>query len=189
MKRSAFLTAGAAATLAGCGATHAATGVLPHAGEQAVAHGVAGTAALPISPHTLAHPVIGEAARWDGPAAPPGWMFADGRTLEISSNPVLFSVLRTSGGGDGKTTFALPKTAQRWIVAVTGVLPSNPKELRALYAADLRPNGVSVPNISVTLPPAHAAPHPAVPHETTPLWYPGTIPTAEQVAEQQRAER
>jgi microcystin-dependent protein len=40
--------------------------------------------------------------------APVGWALCEGQILPISSNTPLFSILGTTYGGDGKTTFALP---------------------------------------------------------------------------------
>lgn len=40
--------------------------------------------------------------------APTGWAFANGQLLPISQNTALFSLLGTTYGGDGKSTFALP---------------------------------------------------------------------------------
>lgn len=40
--------------------------------------------------------------------APLGWAKCDGQLLAISSNAALFSLLGTTYGGDGRTTFALP---------------------------------------------------------------------------------
>lgn len=39
---------------------------------------------------------------------PKGWAFCDGQLLAISQNTALFSLLGTTYGGDGKSTFALP---------------------------------------------------------------------------------
>jgi microcystin-dependent protein len=39
---------------------------------------------------------------------PRGWQFASGQLLPISQNTALFSLLGTTYGGDGKSTFALP---------------------------------------------------------------------------------
>lgn len=39
---------------------------------------------------------------------PTGWAFCDGQLLPISQNTALFSLLGTTYGGDGKSTFALP---------------------------------------------------------------------------------
>lgn len=43
-----------------------------------------------------------------GNFAPRGWALCDGQLLPISSNEALFSILGTTYGGDGRTTFALP---------------------------------------------------------------------------------
>lgn len=40
--------------------------------------------------------------------APTGWATCDGQLLPISQNTALFSLLGTTYGGDGKSTFALP---------------------------------------------------------------------------------
>jgi len=40
--------------------------------------------------------------------APSGWAFCDGQLLPLSQNTALFSLLGTTYGGDGKSTFALP---------------------------------------------------------------------------------
>ncbi|MBT8219095.1 MAG: tail fiber protein, partial [Bacteroidia bacterium] len=43
-----------------------------------------------------------------GNFAPRGWAFCNGQTLQISQYSALFSLLGTTYGGDGRTTFALP---------------------------------------------------------------------------------
>jgi len=40
--------------------------------------------------------------------APRGWAFCDGQILPINQNQALYSLLGTTYGGDGRTTFALP---------------------------------------------------------------------------------
>lgn len=40
--------------------------------------------------------------------APQGWALCDGSLLAINQNSALFSLLGTTYGGDGRTTFALP---------------------------------------------------------------------------------
>jgi microcystin-dependent protein len=40
--------------------------------------------------------------------APRGWMFCQGQILSIAQNTALFSLLGTTYGGNGQTTFALP---------------------------------------------------------------------------------
>ena len=40
--------------------------------------------------------------------APKGWAFCNGQLLPLSQNTALFSLVGTTYGGDGKSTFALP---------------------------------------------------------------------------------
>ncbi len=51
-----------------------------------------------------------------GDTVPTGYLPLEGQILEISSNTALFSLLGTTYGGDGRTTFALPDARGRVIV-------------------------------------------------------------------------
>ena len=51
---------------------------------------------------------IGEIRMFAGNFAPRSWAFCDGQLIAISSNTALFSIIGTTYGGDGRTTFALP---------------------------------------------------------------------------------
>ena len=53
-------------------------------------------------------PLLGEVKMFAGSFAPRGWAFCDGQLMQISQNQSLFSILGTTYGGDGRTTFALP---------------------------------------------------------------------------------
>lgn len=53
-------------------------------------------------------PFIGQIQAFGFNFAPRGWAKCDGQLLSISSNTALFSLLGTTYGGDGRTTFALP---------------------------------------------------------------------------------
>jgi microcystin-dependent protein len=53
-------------------------------------------------------PYTGEIRLFAGNFAPSGWAFCDGQLLPISEYDVLFTLLGTTYGGDGQTTFALP---------------------------------------------------------------------------------
>lgn len=48
-----------------------------------------------------------------GTFAPRGWALCDGSLLSISENEALFSLLGTTYGGDGQTTFGVPSLASR----------------------------------------------------------------------------
>jgi microcystin-dependent protein len=52
--------------------------------------------------------IIGEVRLWAGAMAPDGWAFCQGQLLAINTNTALFSLLGTTWGGDGVTSFALP---------------------------------------------------------------------------------
>jgi len=60
-----------------------------------------------------ADPFIGEIQWFAGNFAPRGWAFCDGQLLPINQNQALFSILGTTYGGDGRTTFALPDLRSR----------------------------------------------------------------------------
>tara|TARA_R110002073_G_scaffold233329_2_gene394526 strand:+ start:13050 stop:13640 length:591 start_codon:yes stop_codon:yes gene_type:complete len=51
---------------------------------------------------------LGEIRIFAGNFAPRGWALCEGQILPINENQALFSLLGTTYGGDGRTTFALP---------------------------------------------------------------------------------
>jgi microcystin-dependent protein len=56
----------------------------------------------------MSNPFLAEIRIFTGNFAPKGWALCDGQLLPISQNTALFSLLGTTYGGDGKSTFALP---------------------------------------------------------------------------------
>jgi len=56
----------------------------------------------------MTNPFIGQITLFAGNFAPRAFAFCEGQLLAISSNTALFSILGTTYGGDGRTTFALP---------------------------------------------------------------------------------
>ena len=60
---------------------------------------------------------------------PKGWAFCDGQLLPLSQNTALFSLLGTTYGGDGKSTFALPD--------LQGSAPMQPGQGQGLSLRDL----------------------------------------------------
>jgi microcystin-dependent protein len=57
------------------------------------------------------------------------WMKCEGQVLSIAQNTALFALLGTSYGGNGQTTFALPKMAapsegMSYQICVAGIFPS-----------------------------------------------------------------
>jgi microcystin-dependent protein len=53
-------------------------------------------------------PFIGQVIPVPYNFAPQGWAFCNGQLLSIAQNTALFSLLGTSFGGDGRSTFGLP---------------------------------------------------------------------------------
>lgn len=51
---------------------------------------------------------IGEIRIFGGTYEPEGWAFCDGRLLGIAQYSTVYSLLGTTYGGDGRTTFGLP---------------------------------------------------------------------------------
>jgi microcystin-dependent protein len=56
---------------------------------------------------------IGEIRLFAGTFAPRNWAFCAGQLMSISQNTALFSILGTTYGGNGQTTFALPDLRSR----------------------------------------------------------------------------
>ena len=56
----------------------------------------------------MSDPFVAEIRIFPFNFAPKGWAFCDGQLLPLSQNTALFSLLGTTYGGDGKSTFALP---------------------------------------------------------------------------------
>ena len=61
----------------------------------------------------MSEPFLGEIKMisWNYP--PKGWAFCNGQQLAINQNQALFSILGTTYGGNGQTTFALPNLQAR----------------------------------------------------------------------------
>src|SRR5262245_64766586 len=62
----------------------------------------------------MSEPFLGEIRMFGGNFAPRGWAFCNGQLLSIAQNTALFSLLGTTYGGDGQTTFALPNLQGRF---------------------------------------------------------------------------
>ena len=56
----------------------------------------------------MAQPFIGEIRMFGFNYPPRGWSYCNGGLMPISENSALFSILGTTFGGDGRTTFGLP---------------------------------------------------------------------------------
>ena len=56
----------------------------------------------------MSDPFVAEIRIFPFNFAPKGWAFCNGQLLPLSQNTALFSLLGTTYGGDGRSTFALP---------------------------------------------------------------------------------
>jgi microcystin-dependent protein len=56
----------------------------------------------------MTDPFLAEIRMFGGNFAPAGWALCNGQLMSISQNTALFSLLGTTYGGDGRTTFGLP---------------------------------------------------------------------------------
>lgn len=61
----------------------------------------------------MSEPFLAEIRIFAGNFAPRGWAFCNGQILAIAQNTALFSLLGTTYGGNGQTTFALPDLRSR----------------------------------------------------------------------------
>src|SRR5262249_31121359 len=80
-------------------------------------------------------PFVAEIRIFPSNFAPKGWAFCDGQILPLSQNTALFSLLGTTYGGDGKSTFALPN--------MQGNAPMHPGQGPGLSLHDLGETGGS----------------------------------------------
>lgn len=56
----------------------------------------------------MSEPFIGELRLFSFNVIPKGWLPCNGQLLAVNQNQALFSILGTTYGGNGQTTFALP---------------------------------------------------------------------------------
>jgi len=61
----------------------------------------------------MSEPFLGEIMIIGFNFAPRGWAYCDGQILPINQNQSLYSLLGTTYGGDGRTSFALPDLRSR----------------------------------------------------------------------------
>jgi microcystin-dependent protein len=77
-------------------------------------------------------PLLGQITLFPYNFVPKGWMSCAGQLLPINQNQALFSLLGTTFGGDGRTTFALPNLQTKdkdmqglqYCIAINGIYPS-----------------------------------------------------------------
>ena len=106
-------------------------------------------------------PFLGQIIMFGGNFAPRGWALCDGQLLAIASNSALFSILGTTYGGDGRTTFGLPDLRGRYAMhAGTGPGLTNRRlgERGGVETSTLATANLAAHNHATTL---HASGNPA----------------------------
>jgi microcystin-dependent protein len=83
----------------------------------------------------MADPFVAEIRIFPFNFAPKGWAWCNGQLMPLSQNTALFSLLGTTYGGDGKSTFALPD--------LQGRAPMHPGQGAGLSLHDLGETGGS----------------------------------------------
>jgi microcystin-dependent protein len=69
---------------------------------------------------------VAEIRMFPGTFAPSGWALCNGQLMPISQNTALFSLLGTTYGGDGKSTFGLPNLQGSVAMHTTAYSSGNP---------------------------------------------------------------
>jgi microcystin-dependent protein len=66
----------------------------------------------------MSEPFLGQIQAFGFNFAPRGWAMCQGQILSIAQNTALFSLLGTTYGGNGQTTFALPDLRGRSMIGI-----------------------------------------------------------------------
>ena len=97
---------------------------------------------------SISDPTLAEITMFAGTFNPRLWANCDGQLLSISQNSALFSLLGTTYGGDGRSTFGLPDLRGR-VAMHTGTGPGlSPRPMG-------QRSGTQTNNISIAQLPAH----------------------------------
>lgn len=99
----------------------------------------------------MSEPFLGQIQIFPYNFAPRGWAFCAGQILPIAQNTALFSLLGTTFGGNGQTTFALPD--------LRGRVPVGTGQGPGLSSYDLgQVGGVENTTLTINSMPAHGHP-------------------------------
>jgi microcystin-dependent protein len=77
-------------------------------------------------------PMLGQVQAFAFNFAPIGWALCQGQLMAIQQNTALYDLIGTTYGGDGTTTFALPKLSPIqpngpfYCISILGVMPKRP---------------------------------------------------------------
>jgi microcystin-dependent protein len=97
----------------------------------------------------IMEPFLGQICLFGFNFAPRGWALCNGQLMSIAQNTALFSLLGTTYGGDGNTTFALPNLQGRVPIhqgAGPGLSPRNIGEMSGWESITLTHNEMPAHN-------------------------------------------
>jgi microcystin-dependent protein len=97
---------------------------------------------------SMTQPFLGQIQSFGFGFAPRGWALCNGQILAIAQNTALFSLLGTTYGGNGQTTFALPNLQSR-VPVHKGTLAGGPDFLQG------EESGVETVTLNLAQIPAH----------------------------------
>jgi microcystin-dependent protein len=75
-------------------------------------------------------PFVGQIALFPYDFVPKGWSACEGQLIPVNQNQMLFALVGTTFGGDGRTSFSLPnlkgkepEANLRYCIAIEGIFP------------------------------------------------------------------
>ncbi len=92
-------------------------------------------------------PYLSEIRVFTFPFAPKGWAMCNGQILPINQNAALFSLLGTTYGGNGSTTFALPN--------LQGRTPMHQGQSQGNYYSQGEAGGATTTTLTINELPSH----------------------------------
>jgi len=134
----------------------------------------------------MSEPFIGQISMFGFSFPPRGWAFCNGQTLPIQQNAALFSLLGTTYGGNGQTTFQLPNLQSRTLIGMgqgSGLTPRDLGEIGGAEAHALTANELPQHNHTLQASSAAATGAPAANSDfaaqpSVPVYRGGTATTA-----------
>lgn len=81
-------------------------------------------------------PYVGEIRLFAGDFAPSGWALCDGSTMSLNDYPALYSLIGTTYGGNGTSTFAVPDLRGRAVVGLGTGTDLTPRALAQAFGTE-----------------------------------------------------
>ncbi len=100
----------------------------------------------------MSEPFLAEVKIFGFNFAPRGWAKCDGQILPINQNQSLYSLLGTTYGGDGRTSFGLPDLRGRTPIHKSSSHPLGQKggeEMHSLNVTEMPAHGHTMPALNV----------------------------------------